>query len=69
MIYGVGIMGFVGGFIAGQMILYFLLRHKSNKELLQDPHLKLKYGLLNWGMAALGAYSFVKMYQFYFPEF
>lgn len=68
MIYVIGIVGFVGGFLAGQMVLYFMLRHKTNEELLNDPHLKLKYGLLNWGLAILGCYSFIQMYQYYFPS-
>ncbi|MCB9983809.1 MAG: hypothetical protein H6861_09100 [Rhodospirillales bacterium] len=67
MIYGVGIVGFIGGFIFGQMVLYFLLRHKTNEELLNDRWLKIKYGLLGWGCAALGAYSFVEIYKQYFP--
>ena len=67
MIYIVGIVGFIGGFIFGQMVLYFLLRHKTNEELLNDKALKLKYGLVGWGCAGLGAYSFVEMYQVYFP--
>lgn len=66
MIYAAGIVGFIGGFVLGQMILFFLLRHKTNEELLNDKYLKLKFGLLNWGCAALGAYSMVRMYKFYF---
>lgn len=65
MVYGIGILGFIAGFIAGQMLLYFMLRHKSREELLNDPYIKWKYGLLNWGVAALGAYAFVKVYQEY----
>ncbi len=66
MIYGFGIVGFIGGFILGQMVLYFLLRHKTNEELLNDRLLKFKYGLVGWGFAALGAYSFVEMYKYYY---
>lgn len=66
MIYLVGIIGFIGGFLAGQMLLYFLLRHKSNQELLEDKSLKVKYGLLCWGCAILGSYSFIELYQYYF---
>lgn len=65
MVYGIGILGFIAGFIAGQMLLYFMLRHKSREELLNDPYIKWKYGLLNWGVAALGAYAFVTVYQEY----
>lgn len=66
MIYAFGIAGFIGGFICGQMVIYFLLRHKSREELLKDRNLKWTYGLLNWGVAVLGAYSFVVMYKEYF---
>ena len=66
MIYVMGVLGFFGGFIVGQMILYFLLRHKSNKELLEDKGLKLKYGLVGWGCAALGAYGLMKLYELTF---
>jgi len=66
MIYVIGIIGFIGGFIFGQMVLYFLLRHKTNEELLNDRMLKLKYGLIGWGCAVLGAYSFVQTYLYYF---
>jgi hypothetical protein len=66
MIYAVGIIGLIGGFIAGQMLLYFLLRHRSREDLLNDPSIKWTYGLLNWAVAALGAYAFIAMYQQYF---
>ncbi|MCC6597890.1 MAG: hypothetical protein IT559_03795 [Alphaproteobacteria bacterium] len=66
MIYAIGVLGFIGGFAAGQMLLYFLLRHKSREDLLTDRHLKLKYGLLNWGFAVLGCYAFMEIYQKYF---
>lgn len=66
MIYVVGIVGFIGGFLAGQMVLYFLLRHKTNRELLTDHSLKVKYGLLCWAFAVLGSYSFMEMYKYYF---
>lgn len=66
MIYVIGFFGLIGGFIAGQGVLYFLLRHVSAEDLLNDPYIKWKYGLLNWAMAALGCYSAVDMYQRYF---
>lgn len=66
MVYLVGIIGFIGGFIFGQMVLYFLTRHKDPEELLEDPVQKWKYGLLNWLIAGLGAYSFIYMYRLYF---
>jgi hypothetical protein len=66
MVYVFGIIGFVGGFILGQMILYFLLRHRSREDLMKDRSLKWTYGLLNWGFAVLGAWSFVVMYNQYY---
>ena len=66
MVYLVGIIGFVGGFLAGLMLLHFMLRHKTREELLSDRFLKWKYGILNWLVAALGAASFVSIYQRYF---
>lgn len=66
MIVVIGIIGALGGFIMGQMILYFALRHKSNEALLHDTSLRLKFGLLNWACAVLGAYAFIEMYQYYF---
>lgn len=68
MVYAFGVIGFFGGFIAGQMLLYFMLRHRSREDLLKDSYLKWTYGLLNWGFAALGAWAFVVMYnEFYAP--
>ena len=69
MIYVIGILGFIGGFIFGLMALHFLLRHKTKDELLNDRFLKIKYGLICWACAGLGAYSFVQMYQLYFAPF
>lgn len=66
MVYVAGIIGFIGGFFAGQMLLYFMLRHRSREDLLNDKSLKWKYGLINWGVAALGAYSFAEAYKLYF---
>ncbi len=65
MVYLIGTIGFIGGFFAGQMLLYFLLRHRSREELTSDNSLKWTYGLLNWAVAALGAYAFVQMYYEY----
>lgn len=68
MIYVSGMTGFIGGFILGQMIIYFLLRHRRREDLLADRNLRWTYGLFNWIVAALGAYSFVLMHQAYFPQ-
>lgn len=66
MIYAAGIFGFIGGFALGQMVLYFLLRNVSKEDLLNDPHIKWKYGTLNWVFAILGSYSMVETYRMYF---
>ncbi|HBR69528.1 MAG TPA: hypothetical protein DEA55_09160 [Rhodospirillaceae bacterium] len=66
MVYVMGVVGFIFGFIAGQMLLYFMLRHRSREDLLNDPSLKWKYGILNWLIAGLGASSFMSMYERYF---
>ena len=65
MVYGIGIVGFIAGFLAGQMLLYFMLRHKTKEELLSDPYLKWKYGGLNWIVELLGAYGSVQLYYEY----
>lgn len=65
MVYGIGIAGFIAGFLAGQMLLYFMLRHKTKEELLGDRYLKWKYGGLNWLVALLGAYGAVELYYQY----
>ncbi len=66
MVYVFGVLGFIGGFIAGQALLYFMLRNASQEDLLNDPYLKWKYGTLNWIAAIAGSYAFVFMYERYF---
>lgn len=66
MVYIMGIIGFIGGFAIGQMILFFLLRHKTKEELLNDKSLKWKFGLLNWALAIAGAWFMIDSYQRFF---
>ena len=66
MVYVIGIIGFIGGFIAGQLLLLRLLKDRSNEDLAQDRFVKWTYGLLNWIIAGIGAYSFVFLYNYYF---
>lgn len=64
----VGIIGFILGFAAGQMILMRLLKDRTREELLNDKQLKLKYGLFNWLIAAATCLMALAMYRYYFPE-
>lgn len=66
MIYVLGVFGLICGFAFGQMLLYFMLRNVSQKDLLNDPYLKWKYGTLNWICAGLGSYSFIVVYGRFF---
>ncbi|PCJ03269.1 MAG: hypothetical protein COB14_00630 [Alphaproteobacteria bacterium] len=66
MVYVAGIIGLIGGFMCGLMLLTFLLRNVKREDLMNDPYIKWKYGLLNWGCAILGAYAGVSMYEKYF---
>lgn len=64
----VGIIGFLAGFAAGQMILLRLLKDRSRDELLNDRHLRLKYGLFNWLIAGGTCMMALAVYRYYFPE-
>jgi hypothetical protein len=64
-VYVVGVIGFLGGFCAGQILLMFLLRHKTNEELKTDKSLKI-YGLINWIVAVLGMLAMLWLYKIYF---
>ena len=66
MVYLIGVIGFIGGFVVGLMVIYFLLRNVPKEELVDNASIKWTYGLLTWAIAAIGAYSMVKMYEQYF---
>ena len=66
MVYVAGTIGLIAGFMLGLMVLSFLLRDVSKEDLLNDPYIKWKYGMLNWGIAILCSYGAVLMYQRYF---
>ncbi len=53
MVWVFGIVGFISGFLLGQVFLMKWLKNKSREELLNDRSLKWKYGLFNWGIAIL----------------
>lgn len=64
----VGIIGFLAGFAAGQMILLRLLKDRSREELLNDRRLRFKYGIFNWLIAAGTCVMTLALYRYYFPE-
>lgn len=66
MVYGVGIIGFVLGFIVGQWLLLKLLKDVPKKDLVEDKTIRWKYGVFNWMIAALGAYVLVSAYRIVF---
>jgi ABC-type antimicrobial peptide transport system permease subunit len=66
MVYIVGIIGFILGFIIGQAILLKLLKDIPNDKLLNDSSLRWKYGTLNWMFAGLGSFIVVWAYKIYF---
>ena len=66
MVYLVGVLGFVFGFLVGQKLLLYMLRDYSNEELLENKSLAWTYGLLNWVLAGIGAFMFVISYKMYF---
>lgn len=61
----VGIVGFIVGFGAGQMLLLKLLKDRSRQELLHDKQLHWTYGLLNWGVAVGMCLLALWMYRYY----
>lgn len=63
MVYLIGFLGFAGGFAFGQVLLMLWLKDRTRKELLTDRDLRFRYGLFNWGLAALCCYLAVKTYQ------
>jgi len=65
MVYVVGIIGFILGFIAGQALLLVLLKDLPKKDMLHNKNIHWKYGLLNWGIAVTGSCCFVFFYQMY----
>lgn len=65
MIYLIGIIGFISGFILGQFILLGLLKDKSNEEILKNKKIKFIYGTFNWIVAFITAFTAIRMYQFY----
>lgn len=66
MVYIAGIIGFIGGFVIGQLILLRLLKDVSQEELLKNKNLGWTYGVFNWFFAIMGAVSTVYAYNIWF---
>ena len=49
-----GAIGFVIGFILGMIVNARLLRGVPKAQITSDKSLRLRFGLLNWGIALLG---------------
>ncbi len=50
------IAGFFIGLVAGQGLIFVLLKDMPKEEILNNKKIKIHYGLLNWAIAFLGAY-------------
>jgi hypothetical protein len=66
MVWVVGILGLIAGFIAGQLYLLKALKDKSKHELLHDRNLHWSYGLLNWAIAVVTCVCSVLLYRQFF---
>jgi len=65
MIYIVSILGFIGGFLIGQLLLARFLKDVSNEDLLNDPSLHFKYGTLNWAIAIMMSVAVTHLYNIF----
>lgn len=65
MVYIIGILGFIAGFVLGLLILKQLLKDRSRQELLESEKLKWTYGVLNWLVAGIVSYCAVMLYKIY----
>lgn len=64
--YLVAIIGFILGFLGGQSLLLRMLKDYSNKEILENPSLRWKFGTLNWILAFVGGYAALGIYNYFF---
>jgi ABC-type antimicrobial peptide transport system permease subunit len=66
MLFVIGLIGFIAGFMFGQMILRRILAGKSKQELMDNKGLHWKYGTLNWLIALLAMAAAMKIYEHWF---
>jgi undecaprenyl pyrophosphate phosphatase UppP len=67
MVYLFAILGFIGGFVAGLIVINIFLQNISRNKLLTDKSLRWTYGLAVWVMAGIGVYTGLWVYARYFP--
>ncbi len=68
MVYLFGVLGFIGGFMAGLLVINIFLRGISNTELVSNKSLRWTYGVAVWIFAGLGIYAGLWMHARYFPS-
>ena len=63
MVWVVGSIGFVLGFLMGQVIMISALKDKSDEELKFNKSLQRKWGLFNWALAIIWAWGAVYIFN------
>jgi undecaprenyl pyrophosphate phosphatase UppP len=66
MVYLFGILGFIGGFMAGLIVINIFLQNVSRDKLLGDKSLRWTYGLAVWVIAGIGVYAGLWVHARYF---
>lgn len=66
MVYVFGMIGFISGFVLGQILLMYWLKRYSREELISNKSLRYTYGVMNWLIAVLCSWSAVEIYYLYF---
>lgn len=56
MVYLFGVLGFIGGFMAGLILINVFLQNVSREKLMTDKSLRWTYGFAVWLIAGFGAY-------------
>ncbi len=66
MVYLFGILGLLGGFMAGLIVINIFLQNVSKQDLLNNRSYRWTYGLAVWIFAGIGCYGGVWMHGRYF---
>ena len=66
MVYLFGILGFLGGFMAGLIVINIFLHNVSKQDLLTTRSYRWTYGLAVWVFAGIGSYAGMWMHGRYF---